>query len=58
MLDFDFNEIKTKISEGEGFKWIQESNKRNDKNHQLNKKCSLYAFEERGLITFLLYYEG
>ncbi|MEE0873496.1 MAG: transglutaminase domain-containing protein [Ruminococcus sp.] len=56
--ELDFNEIKTKISEGEGFKWIQESNKCNDNNHQLNKKCSLYAFEERGLITFLLYYEG
>lgn len=54
----DFNEVKKKISEGKGFEWIQEANKHNDDDHQLTDKCSLYAFEDRNMITFLLKYKG
>lgn len=54
----DFGDTKSKISEGEGFKWIEDANEVNDDDAQLSTDCSLYAFEDRRLITFLLKYNN
>ncbi len=54
--NMDFSETKSKIAGSEGYEWIKEANGRNKNSPKLGDKCSLFAFEERRLVTFLLKY--
>lgn len=55
--DMNFASVKAMIAGTEGGKWIEEANKTNSDSYQLSDGCSLLAFEERRLVTFLLKYE-
>lgn len=51
----DFANTKSQLAEGVGYQWIEEANSSNEA--QISTDCSLCAFEDRRLITFLLNYE-
>ena len=55
--NLNFNDAKSKIAGSLGAEWIEKANSRNRKTNQIGSDCTLFGFEERRLITFLLKYK-